>query len=51
VLEQFDCEQLKSVDASCCADVLDAEYTCEHELDVVPPWRHCCAMAWHSESA
>ena len=25
VLEHFDCEQLKSVDASCCDDVLDDE--------------------------
>jgi len=25
VLEHFDCEQLKSVEASCCADVLDDE--------------------------
>ena len=51
MLEHFDCEQLKSVDASCWELVDAEEYACEQADDVVPPCRHSTAMAWHAESA
>ena len=50
VLEQLDCAQLKSDDASCCELVEADEYACEQAVDDVPPCRHSTAMAWHAES-